>query len=306
MDSKQQQQQHRQHFNLSDAAKQMLEELTARRYPGKQRRQSQLIEDLITDAFSKEQKGEREQAMRVASGMLEPEPEELAPATEESLELAQQEALRVGANAIYPEHLLLGVIAHGESKAAKLLCVYGLDQYAIRMRAFEVFKEHYGNVEELSFSAESQECLQEAMAVAKKIHAPQLQPEHLVISVLRHLRLSAFLDPMRSSVSTLLARLSENMREGYKQYLHTQPTDEKGSPTIQSLAKEVFAAWVPSEVGQPSLSTQCPSCKREVQASWKHCVFCGASLSKVCSRCGVTQPEVEGARFCCSCGSSLE
>lgn len=305
MDSKQQQQ-HRQHFNLSDSAKQMLEELTARRYPGKQRRQSQLIEDLITDAFSKEQKGQREQNMRVTSGMLEPEPEGLAPATREALALAQQEALRVEANAIYPEHLLLGVIAQGESRAAKLLCVYGLDQYAIRMRAFEVFKEHYGNVEELSFSTESQACLQEAMMVAEKIHTPLLQPEHLVISVLRHLRLSTFLDPMRSSISTLVARLSENIRETYKQYLHAQPINEEENPTIQSLAKEAFAAWVPSEAGQSSLSTQCTACKREVQVNWKHCVFCGASLSKICPQCGVTQPEVEGAHFCFTCGSSLE
>jgi hypothetical protein len=48
-------QQHRQHFNLSDSAKHMLEQLTAQRYPGKQRRQSQVVEDLIVEAFTKEQ-----------------------------------------------------------------------------------------------------------------------------------------------------------------------------------------------------------------------------------------------------------
>lgn len=46
--------QHRQHFNLSEDARRKLEELTAMRYPGRQRRQSQLIEDLIADAFAKE------------------------------------------------------------------------------------------------------------------------------------------------------------------------------------------------------------------------------------------------------------
>lgn len=44
---------HRQHFNLSESTKHMLEELAAQRYPGKQRRQSQLVEDLITEAFTK-------------------------------------------------------------------------------------------------------------------------------------------------------------------------------------------------------------------------------------------------------------
>jgi len=45
-------QHHRQHFNLSESTKHMLEELAAQRYPGKQRRQSQLVEDLITEAFT--------------------------------------------------------------------------------------------------------------------------------------------------------------------------------------------------------------------------------------------------------------
>ncbi|MBO0783367.1 MAG: hypothetical protein J2P37_31525 [Ktedonobacteraceae bacterium] len=54
MDGKQSQQ-YRQHFTLSESSKQMLEALTTQRYPGRQRRQSQLVEDLITEAFMKEQ-----------------------------------------------------------------------------------------------------------------------------------------------------------------------------------------------------------------------------------------------------------
>jgi ATP-dependent Clp protease ATP-binding subunit ClpA len=112
-------QQHRQHFNLSETAKQMLEELTAQRYPGKQRRQSQLVEDLITEAFMKE----RSMSTPPASA---PGSDRFAPSTLEALNLAQQEATRMEANAVYPEHLLLGVIAQGESKAAKQLCFVGM------------------------------------------------------------------------------------------------------------------------------------------------------------------------------------
>ncbi len=50
----------------------------------------------------------------------------------------------------------------------------------------------------------------------------------------------------------------------------------------------------------------CPSCKREVRANWKHCVYCGASLAKVCAKCKAPRPDVEGARFCFECGSELE
>lgn len=103
---------HRQHFNLSESAKQMLEQLTTQRYPGRQRRQSQVVEDLITEAFTKEQN-----MATVANDMQEPEGNDwLAPETREAVELARQEALRLQSPLVYPEHLLLGVIAQGNNK----------------------------------------------------------------------------------------------------------------------------------------------------------------------------------------------
>jgi hypothetical protein len=50
----------------------------------------------------------------------------------------------------------------------------------------------------------------------------------------------------------------------------------------------------------------CPACKREVLADWQHCVYCGASLAKVCSQCGSPRPEIEGARFCLACGHRIQ
>ncbi len=68
--SAKQPQQYRQHFNLSESAKQMLDELTARRYPGKQRRQSQLVEDLISEAFVKEQHGREDIVRGISEGQF--------------------------------------------------------------------------------------------------------------------------------------------------------------------------------------------------------------------------------------------
>ena len=107
---------HRQHFNLSESAKQMLEQLTTQRYPGRQRRQSQVIEDLIIEAFKKERN-----MATVANEMQEPEPNDwLAPETREALHLAQQEAQRMQATEVFPEHLLSGIIAQGNDKATRL------------------------------------------------------------------------------------------------------------------------------------------------------------------------------------------
>src|ERR1700730_421879 len=55
----------------------------------------------------------------------------LAPITREILNAAQQEAVRTKARKVYPEHLLLGIIVHGKSKAAALLHINGIDVAAI-------------------------------------------------------------------------------------------------------------------------------------------------------------------------------
>jgi hypothetical protein len=85
-------QQHRQHFNLSEAAKQMLEELTMQRYPGKQRRQSQVIEDLIIEAYTKSRN-----RSGIPASISEGAYERAASSTNETHDLSQQEAVSLGA-----------------------------------------------------------------------------------------------------------------------------------------------------------------------------------------------------------------
>ncbi|GCE08436.1 AAA family ATPase [Dictyobacter aurantiacus] len=54
----------------------------------------------------------------------------------------------------------------------------------------------------------------------------------------------------------------------------------------------------------PAAQTRlCLSCKHEVLSNWTYCVYCGARLVKLCPKCGAPHVEVEGARYCFSCGS---
>jgi len=278
--------QHRQHFNLSDAAKQMLEELTAKRYPGKQRRQSQLVEDLISEAFAKERN-----MSTVTTGLYDPEPNGLEAATTEAINLAHQVAARMAAVEVYPEHLLLGVIAQGESKAAKLLCMYGMDMQAISLRATELFSSHYrgSNDSDPALSEESQECIERAISLAVKVRSPSVMPEHLVVSVLHYPSMQPFRMAFLPSVGTLMIRLGEGMRPVY-----AASVSQQGSGRTQETR-----SW-------GVIPRFCPSCKREAQSKWRHCVYCGASLARVCPNCGTSQPEIAEARFCFECGSALE
>jgi ATPase family associated with various cellular activities (AAA)/Double zinc ribbon/Clp amino terminal domain, pathogenicity island component len=47
----------------------------------------------------------------------------------------------------------------------------------------------------------------------------------------------------------------------------------------------------------------CLSCKNEVLANWKYCVYCGARLAYLCPNCGTLFMQLERARFCSECGT---
>ena len=49
----------------------------------------------------------------------------------------------------------------------------------------------------------------------------------------------------------------------------------------------------------------CPTCQRQVQSTWRYCVYCGGNLQSRCSACGATQPDLPGARYCYECGTLL-
>jgi SpoVK/Ycf46/Vps4 family AAA+-type ATPase len=56
----------------------------------------------------------------------------------------------------------------------------------------------------------------------------------------------------------------------------------------------------------PAAQTKlCLACKHEVLATWHYCIYCGALLTKACPNCGSPHIEVEGARYCFSCGNGV-
>lgn len=231
MDEKQTQQ-HRQHFNLSESAKQKLEELTARRYPGKQRRQSQLVEDLITEAFTKEQ------GMNIATtGMQEPDPDWLLP-VRKAIRLAELEALDMGEREVYPEHLLLGILRLNDDGVARVLSVLEIDAQAIRARAAEVFDIRdfvEAPASPLPLSSAAQECIDWAITGVMLYQIPSVHPDHLLLSVLSHHRVQSFLGSLLPSSDVLLTRLMEGMGPVYAGYMDQLLLNGMRNPSIVSV-----------------------------------------------------------------------
>lgn len=125
------------------------------------------------------------------------------------------------------------------------------------------------------FSQESLECLHWAISFANHLRSALAFPDHLLLSILLQKRIQSFLAPLLPSPEALLAYF----------------TDEK----------------MPYDINLTSSQADiCPACNKSTLPGWKHCVYCGASLARVCPKCGAPYPEIEGARFCFECGELLE
>jgi len=450
--SEKQTQQHRQHFNLSDETKQKLEELTARRYPGRQRRQSQLVEDLIMEAFEKE----RGMSTVGTGGVQELEPGGLAPATREALDLAQQEARRLKAAEVSPEHLLLGLAEQGDSMTMRSLTSMQLDVPTLRdllsgagEQIWRIAEEQYKNNELLKArvidynkgglivdvsgirgfvpisqilnmtreevasgidDSETEAKLQGMVGKRLQLKIIEINRERkrLILSERiaekewRQRRREELLDELKPGevrkgvVSTLanfgafvdlggaegliqISQLawsrvnhpSEVLKVGQEVEVQVLGVDKEKKKIALSLKRageeeastetETFSENLPlsaesqecllrassiakrmgfslvqpnhllwgillidrirdaltasrplteiivgfTEDEQTRLNS-CPFCGRAVQPHWKHCVYCGKSLARVCPKCGTPRAEAEGVRFCFECGSPLE
>lgn len=125
------------------------------------------------------------------------------------------------------------------------------------------------------FSQESLECLHWAISFANHLRSTLAFPDHLLLSILLQKRIQSFLAPLLPSPEALLAYF----------------TDEK----------------MPYDINLTSSQADiCPACNKSTLPGWKHCIYCGASLARVCPKCGAPYPDIEGARFCFECGELLE
>ncbi len=144
----------------------------------------------------------------------------LAPSAQTEIHLAQQEAARMRAPEVYPEHLFLGVLAQSDDRVARIMNNMGLDMRAIRAQAAEVFgvqSNAEGN--DLPLSGEALHCIEWAFAFALQRHSGLIYPEHLLLGVLRHPRIQPLLVLLLPSEDALPAPLRELVGPAYTSYI---------------------------------------------------------------------------------------
>src|SRR5438067_261252 len=149
----------------------------------------------------------------------------LTPTTREAIHLAQQEAARMEAPEVYPEHIFLGIIAQGDIGVAKVLSNLGIDMQTIRARIAEIFgtQSEIGSGDSvnsnLPLARDAQSCMDWAYSLAIRMHSSVIRPEHLLLGVLRHPRIQPLLALLLSPLGTLPVHVIEGSESAYTSYI---------------------------------------------------------------------------------------
>jgi len=112
-----------------------------------------------------------------------------ASSTQRAIQLAQQEAIRMEAPEVYPEHLLLGVLKQGHDGVAQILSSLGINMQAVRIGMSTVLgPDGYNEPEESIWplSIDVVECMDWASSFATYMHSADVLPGHLLLGALRH------------------------------------------------------------------------------------------------------------------------
>jgi ATP-dependent Clp protease ATP-binding subunit ClpC len=103
-----------------------------------------------------------------------------------SVVLAQEEARNLGCDHIGPEHLLLGVVAEGESTAANAIRSFGVTVDGLRSEiARNIGRKDKANQCEFVFNADAKQTIEYAFEEARQLNHAYIATGHLLLGMLR-------------------------------------------------------------------------------------------------------------------------
>ncbi|HTK11995.1 MAG TPA: Clp protease N-terminal domain-containing protein [Ktedonobacteraceae bacterium] len=151
----------------------------------------------------------------------------LAAETRELLQLAEQKARQRGAQAIYPEHLLLSLIAQHSSSISTLMRQNKLDLTVLRARteaSFPAISPASTPEGALRLAPESIECVENAIALvtyhlAKNKAAAIVLQEHLLLSLLYHPRMQKLFAGFSTRIFQLKSKLMEHESPAFVRHM---------------------------------------------------------------------------------------
>ena len=197
-------------------------------------------------------------------------------ATESVVELAAEEARRLGSGLVGTEHLLLGLLAHGRNRAARLLLGAGATLDGCRSKVVELAgppppKPATGK---LDLTDRARRALERADRFSLRLRAAHVEPEHLLVPLL--------------DVEGRAGQVLRGVGVDVSSLRDAAANDTAVTPTP--------APAVPAEKAAPAgpVPPRCPSCGVDISTGLAHRVVRsrgadGGSLDVVvayCSGCG--------------------
>ncbi|HIY36056.1 MAG TPA: ATP-dependent Clp protease ATP-binding subunit, partial [Candidatus Paraprevotella stercorigallinarum] len=114
---------------------------------------------------------------------------QFSPKISEILNYSKEEAIRLHNDSIRPEHLLLGLIREGESKAVQILRLLTADIRSIRTRLEETLQpfaiEEAVATDEILLSEKSSKIMRLSLLEARMLKAETASPEHIILAIMK-------------------------------------------------------------------------------------------------------------------------
>ena len=104
-----------------------------------------------------------------------------------AVDLAQAEARRLGHDHVGTEHLLLGILTEGKSRAARALIAVGVTPSACRQKVAEAVGKSTAATRdgELDLTERARRSLQRAVRLANRQRQDHVEPEHILLSLIQ-------------------------------------------------------------------------------------------------------------------------
>src|SRR5436305_2248071 len=150
------------------------------------------------------------------------------------LQSAQHQAAQMQAQEVYPEHLLLGVLAQDDDEVAEVLSRLGMNMQVLRAQVASIFGSSPSVSSEahpvLPLTQEAHACLDWAIAFAEQRDTSLVPPAYVLLSAVRHQRAQPLLALLLSSAGILLSSLAERTGLAYTHAIDQLIQTKVGKP----------------------------------------------------------------------------
>src|SRR5438876_2516876 len=162
------------------------------------------------------------------------------------LQSAQHQAAHMQAQEVYPEHLLLGVLAQDDDEAAEVLSRLGMNMQVLRAQVPSIF----GSITSVSSEAhpvlpltqEAHACLDWAIAFAEQRDTLLVPPAYVLLGVVRHQQVQPLLALLLSSAGTWLSSVVERTGLAYTYAIDQLIQAKVGEPRNGDFTHDVGAS----------------------------------------------------------------